>query len=135
MAALPVASGSEEHVSQVHRGVRGSHTHQQQLGGLQAGSQHSHQRSLRGMGDTGDRMSFHLPGWRDSWFAWLLYGGGGSSLIDIEEQEERGGGLGYNVSDAALISVPLSVLALLLAVMLWRLAAPAGGDEEHEPNR
>ena len=38
-------------------------------------------------------------------------------------QEERAV-LGYNKNDAVLVSIPLSVLAFTLAVLLWRLAAP-----------
>ncbi|KAK9800913.1 hypothetical protein WJX73_010392 [Symbiochloris irregularis] len=33
--------------------------------------------------------------------------------------------LGYNESDAVLVSIPLAVLALVLVTLLWRLAAPA----------
>lgn len=78
------------------------------------------------------KMKFHLPGgWQDGLFAWLLYGSGGSSLLDLKEREETSG-LGYSATDAILLSVPLLVLAVLLAVLLWRLAAPASGERELE---
>lgn len=70
-----------------------------------------------------DTITLRLQGWGESWLAWLLYGGG-SSMIEVEEQDERSG-LGFDVNSAFLVSIPLCVLALMLAVLLWRLAAPS----------
>ena len=118
---LSVSSSLDERAHDAHT-ILPSSAHSHAAGGHRHSAHGLHKRMLRA-----DALSW--PGWSQSWIAGLLYGGGSSSLLDLEEQEERAG-LGYNASDAMVVSAQLSVLVLVLAVLLWRLAAPTGGDDQ-----
>ena len=78
-------------------------------------------------------MAAHLSSKWQGWLAWLLYGGSGLSLMEVAEQDERSS-LGYDLSSAGFASVPMVLLAVVLAVLLWRLAAPPPNDSAERVN-